>query len=106
MANEIITSLAKVGKAVTSLTETAKDLVPQRKKRSVLLEQELILLKHVCRARGIEALTSASLDMLAATNRRIQQYNHTGPALQMDMRILTLQYEMLEHNLRSYESNF
>ena len=104
MATElsVIQTVTNVGQALMTMASSTRGLSATRKKNAILLEEELRRLKYVCRVQGISSLVDMTVYQMEKTNHDIVQKGHTGVLLEMDMRLLELQYQMLCQNLQDY----
>ena len=107
MANELmlIQAVSNVSQAVTSLATSARTFGTIRKQDAVVLEEKLIYLKRVCRAKGYGMLTRQSIDEMEKTYQSIKEKNFSGPTLNMAMKLLSLQCQVLYENIQAYSQN-
>lgn len=98
MGNEIIAS------TINALSQIIAKLPARQTKKqdSLLFTEQLAILKHQCRLRGLELLTQESLAQLQNTWDTIQKNHYTGELLAGSKVVLQLQLSGVEMILRSY----
>ena len=99
----IIQTAANVGQSVLTMISTAKNLKTLRKQDTIILQEELVILRQKCKQIGIGELTRVSIDEMDKTLKTITIKNYNGEMLDMAMGMLQLQYQMLYSNLQNYK---
>ena len=94
--------VSNIGSTIMSMASMVKRCGVVNKKASIILAEELRMLKYECRNKGYYHLVAMTIEHMDQINRKIEQNNHSGRMREMDIGLLELLYEKLYRNIEEY----